>query len=77
MQQTSSPAVRLKADAWKAWMERLGLYRVEEQAERIGVNRTHLYKIIAGTVAPGEQFIAACLLAYDGKFEDLFVAEAA
>jgi hypothetical protein len=59
-------------------MDRLQLARVEAQAEHIGVNRQHLYKIIAGAVAPGEQFIAACLAKYDGTFEELFeVAEAA
>jgi hypothetical protein len=75
MQQTSTAAVRLRLEAWKAWMERLGLYRVEEQAERIGVSRAQLYKVIGGGT-PGEQFIAACWAKYDGKFEDLFEIEA-
>lgn len=77
METTSTPAVRLRLDAWRAWMDRLGLARVEAQAERIGVNRQHLYKLLAGTAAPGEQFIAACMARYDGTFEELFeIAEA-
>jgi hypothetical protein len=72
MQPTSSPAVRLKPDAWSAWMDRLRLARVEDQAERLGLSKSQLYRVLGGDVAPGEQFIAACLVAYDGKFEDLF-----
>ena len=78
MQQTttSSPVVLLRLDAWQAWMTRLRLGRVEDQAEHIGVSRAQVYKVIGGG-APGEQFIAACVAKYDGKFEDLFkVAEA-
>lgn len=77
MQQTPTPIVRLRPDAWRAWMERLKLGRVEEQAERVGVSRAQLYDVIAGRRVPGEQFIAACMAAYDGKFEELFeIAEA-
>jgi hypothetical protein len=58
-------------------MERLKLARVEEQADRVGVSRAQLYQVIAGAT-PGEKFIAACLAAYDGTFEDLFeIAQAA
>lgn len=53
-------------------MARLKLARVEDQAQRLGLSRAQLYKVIAGDVAPGEQFIAACVVAYDGTFEQLF-----
>src|ERR1700753_2808920 len=46
MQQTSSPAVRLNPGAWRAWMGRLNIARVEEQAEHVGVSRAQLYKVI-------------------------------
>ena len=52
-------------------MDRLKLARVADQAEHVGVSRAQLYKVIGGG-QPGEQFIAACMGAYDGKFEDLF-----
>ncbi|HEY3883023.1 MAG TPA: hypothetical protein VGM12_30925 [Trebonia sp.] len=71
MQQTPTPVVKLKADAWQAWMGRLQLVRVEDQAAHIGVSRAQLYQILAGAV-PGERFIAACMATYDGKFEQLF-----
>lgn len=68
--------VRLKADAWRAWMDRLNVARVEDQAGRIGISRAALYDILAGGT-PGEKFIAACMSTYDGKFEQLFeIAEA-
>lgn len=53
-------------------MARLKLARVEDQAQRLGLSRAQLYKVIAGGVAPGEQFIAACMSKYDGTFEQLF-----
>lgn len=72
MRTTSPPAVRLRPSAWTAWTARLRLGRVEDQAEYLGVSRSQLYRVIAGGVAPGEQFIAACLAKYDGTFEELF-----
>lgn len=74
---TTSPAVRLKADAWSERMTALHLGRVEEQADLIGVSKSQLYRVLAGDVAPGEQFIAAVLTATGAKFEELFeIAEA-
>lgn len=60
----------LRPDAFRAWMDRLKLSRVEDQAERIGVSRAQLYQVIGGAT-PGERFIAACLAA-GGSFEELF-----
>lgn len=53
-------------------MDRLKLSRVEDQAERLGISRAQLYDVLAGRRVPGEQFIAACMAKYDGKFEQLF-----
>lgn len=73
MQETSSPAVRLRPDAWSAWMERVGLLgSVDDQAAYLGVSRAQVYRVLNGSVVPGEQFIAACLAKYDRKFEELF-----
>lgn len=72
MQETSSPAVRLRQDGWAAWMERLKLGRVADQAEHLGIHQAQLYRILNGSVAPGEQFIAACMAKYDRTFEELF-----
>jgi hypothetical protein len=72
MRVTPSPSVRLRPGAWSAWTDRLRLGRVEEQAELLGLSKAQLYRILNGTVAPGEQFIAACMAKYDGKFEELF-----
>lgn len=79
MHSTPSPtAIRLRADAFAAWAEGLGLVSEVAQAERIGVASTTLNRVKRGEIAPGEKFIAACLTAYDGPFEELFeVVEAA
>lgn len=67
----------LRPDAFRAWMARLKVARVEDQAERIGVSRAQLYLVLGGST-PGERFIAACVAA-GGTFEELFevVTEAA
>lgn len=53
-------------------MNRLKLGSVDDQADYVGVSRSQLYRVLAGDVAPGEQFIAAALAATGAKFEDLF-----
>ena len=71
------PVVRLRADAYAAWMDRLKLYTESQQAELLGISRANLGKVRHGTVAPGERFIAAVMAKYDRAFEDLFeIAEA-
>ena len=59
-------------------MERLGLLgRVDGQAEHLGLHRAQVYRVVGGSAAPGERFIAAVLAKYDRAFEDLFeIAEA-
>lgn len=71
--QAATPAaVRLKPDAYAAWMSGLKLAGDERQAEYLGISRSNLGKVRRGEIKPGEQFIAACLAAYDGTFEELF-----
>lgn len=71
----STPAttvIRLRADAFAAWMARLRIGTYAQQAEHIGVDASTLRRVRRGEIVPGEQFIAACLAKYDGPFEDLF-----
>jgi hypothetical protein len=73
MQTTPSPAIRLRRDAWAAWTARLRMASAGvELAEHLGVHRATLYRVIGADWTPGEQFIAAVMAKYDGKFEDLF-----
>lgn len=68
----TSPVVRLRLDAYAAWMERLKLASENQQADYLGVSRANLGKVRRGEVVPGERFIAAVLTASGAKFEDLF-----
>lgn len=77
MQETTVPAVRLDADAWAERMTQLGVGRVEDQAELIGVSTSQLYRVIGGDAAPGERFIAAAIAKTGAKFEQLFTITAA
>lgn len=71
MEETTSPAIRLRGDAWTAWTTRHRLAGVDAQAEHLGISRAQLYKVLNGSVAPGERFIAA-VVAAGGRFEQLF-----
>ena len=68
----TSPVVRLKADAYAAWMDRLRLASAREQAQYLGVSRANLAKVRKGEVKPGEEFIAAVLSVTGAKFEKFF-----
>jgi transcriptional regulator with XRE-family HTH domain len=71
----STPAttvIRLRAEAFAAWMARLRIGAYAQQAEYIGVDASTLRRIRRGEIVPGEQFIAACMAKYDRKFEELF-----
>ena len=73
MSSTSPPAViRLRADAFDAWAAGQGLGSEAAQAERIGVSQPQLNRVLNGSVAPGEKFIAAVLTASGRKFEEIF-----
>lgn len=78
MHSTSLPAtVRLRVDAFTAWAGCQGLDSASAAAERIGVDRTTLSRVLSGEIAPGEKFIAAVLTATGAKFERFFeIAEA-
>jgi hypothetical protein len=71
-QPSVAATIRLKDDAYAAWMKRLGLHVRVLQAEYIGVDVSTLGRIRRGDIVPGEQFIAACMAKYDGSFEELF-----
>lgn len=64
--------VRLKGDAYAAWMTRLKLVTEDQQADYLNVARATIGRARRGEIIPGERFIAACLAKFDGKFEDLF-----
>lgn len=69
----SPPAViRLRRDAYAAWVARKGLGGETAQAECIGVSQSTLNRVLNGEVAPGERFIAQLLAATGAKFEKLF-----
>lgn len=78
MSTQAAAAVRLRTDAYAAWMTRLRLASEDQQAGYLGVSRATVGRARRGEIVPGEQFIAACLAKYDGTFEELFeVTEAA
>ena len=69
--------VRLRGDAYAAWMTRLRLASENQQSDYLGVARATIGRARRGEIIPGERFIAACLTKYDGTFEELFeIAEA-
>lgn len=70
VRQTQVPSVRLRSGAFRAWMTRLNLGSVDDQAGHLGISRAQLYQVIAGAT-PGEKFIAA-VVAAGGTFDDLF-----
>lgn len=77
MSNATAPAVRLRSDAYAAWMASLKLVTEDQQADYLGVARATIGRARRGEISPGERFIAACLAKYDGKFEALFeIAEA-
>jgi len=71
MTETTSPAVRLRREAWDAWVARQQLGSRALQAAHVGISEPTLFRALNGTPV-GEQFIAGCMALYDGKFEDLF-----
>jgi hypothetical protein len=72
-----APAViRLKGDAYAAWMSRLKLAGEQQQADYLGVGRATIGRALRGEIVPGERFIGACLAKYPGTFEELFLVEA-
>lgn len=73
MHSTSPPAeIRLRTDAFDAWVASQGLASDTAAAERIGVSQPQLSRVLSGSVAPGEKFIAALLAATGRKFEQMF-----
>ena len=72
MHTPTAAVIRLREDAYTAWADRLGLVSEGAMADHIGIDRTVLNRVRRGEIKPGEQFIAACLVVYDGTFEELF-----
>jgi len=71
MTETTSPVVRLRRDAWDAWVARRQLGARVLQAAHVCVSGPTLYRALAGQPV-GEEFIAGCMAKYDGTFEELF-----
>lgn len=44
----------------------------KDLADRLGVNKATVSRILQGKAAPGPQFIAAMLVAFPVKFESIF-----
>jgi hypothetical protein len=75
MSNTQAPApaaVRLRTDAYAAWMSELKLASEEQQAAFLGVGRATVGRAHRGEINPGGRFIAACLAKFTGTFEQLF-----
>jgi DNA-binding XRE family transcriptional regulator len=73
MQQSNRPAIKLRTDRLRVHARKLGITSETDIAAHLGVARSTVVRVQNGEVAPGENFIAAALLAFpDLKFEDLF-----
>jgi predicted transcriptional regulator len=73
MQQNNRPAIKLRTDRLRVHARKLGITSETGLAAHLGVARSTVVRVQGGTLAPGENFIAAALLAFpDLKFEDLF-----
>jgi len=75
--QTETPptraTVRLRIAQFRRYAEARGLSTDIEIAERTGLARTTVFRLLRGDVDPGERIIAAFLVAFpDRHFEDLF-----
>ena len=75
--QTETPptraTVRLRTAQFRRYAEARGLSTDIEIAERTGLARTTVFRLLRGDVDPGERIIAAFLVAFpDRHFEDLF-----
>jgi transcriptional regulator with XRE-family HTH domain len=72
-------SVELRAAQFKRYAEAQGLSTDSAIAERIGLDRTTVFRLFRGDVSPGERIIATVLIAFpDRRFEDFFeVKEAA
>ncbi len=68
-----APVIRLRRDRFHERARQLKLTSNLACARYIGISSQQLGRILNGDVAPGEQFIAACLNSkFASKFEQLF-----
>jgi transcriptional regulator with XRE-family HTH domain len=68
-----APVIRLKVDALRARLAKLGVRTDASLAERLGMSRSGMYRVMNGLVLPGEKFIAALLFTFTKlRFEQVF-----
>ena len=74
MQPGTRPTVRLRTSQFRRYAkEAHGLSTDIEIAERAGLARTTVFRLLRGDVSPGERIIATLLTAFpDRHFEDIF-----
>lgn len=65
--------VRLRTGQFERYVESQGLKGYGAIAERTGLDRTTVFRLLNGRSDPGERIIATLLLAFpDRRFEDFF-----
>jgi transcriptional regulator with XRE-family HTH domain len=76
MQQTGTqqPTVQLRTAQFRRYAKAVhGLSTDSEIAERTGLTRTTVFRLMKGRIAPGERVIATLLASFpDRHFEDIF-----
>jgi transcriptional regulator with XRE-family HTH domain len=75
MHTPQQPAIRLRVPEFRRRAARAGLKGDEEIGVRLGMSRTSIGRVTAGTVAPGAKFIAAAMSSLNARFDELFVVE--
>lgn len=67
------PVIRLRAEEFHRRAQKAGLTSDTDIAERLGMNRTTVWRVLDGSIAPGERFIAAVLAAFPRiRFAEVF-----
>ena len=57
-------------DVLASYMEREGIASRFELSKRMGVNSATVYRVLAGSQAPGERFIVGLRTAFPGRSTD-------
>lgn len=70
---TDSPFIRLRVTEFREHAGRAALATLDDIADRLGVNRSTIWRLTNGKMPPGERFIAAALARIPGAgFDDIF-----
>lgn len=73
MQQATEPVLRVRVEQLRRHASRLGLLTDSALANHLGISQATIWRMLNGTIKPGERIIARALAAFpDLKFEDLF-----